>query len=96
MLRNYDRHLAPVRRYRRLCHGGADPAGSLPSAPPPATGPEVELPVAANAGFKEALAARPVSLVVPTSLSGKVARVELHNDSLAQITSQHTLPRRAG
>jgi len=25
-----------------------------------------------------------------------VARVELHNDSLAQITSQHTLPRRAG
>ena len=39
---------------------------------------------------------RPISLVVPTSLSGKVARVELHNDSLAQITSQHTLPRRAG
>ena len=33
---------------------------------------------------------------MPTSLSGKVARVELHNDSLAQITSQHTLPRCAG
>lgn len=40
--------------------------------------------------------ARPVLLVVPTSLSGKVARVELHNDSLAQITSQRAVPRRAG
>ena len=28
MLRNYDRHLSPVRRHRRLCHGGADPADS--------------------------------------------------------------------
>jgi hypothetical protein len=47
MLRNYDRHLSPVRRHPRLCHCGADAADSLPSAPQPAMGPEVGLPITA-------------------------------------------------
>jgi hypothetical protein len=47
MLGNYGWHVSPIRPRRRLCHGGADPADSRPSAPPPATGAEVGLPVAA-------------------------------------------------